>query len=492
MAVSIRVVLAVVLSTLLFVVAWPAAAADLQWAPLAPLPATSAVFSVVNDPATAGAAYAATMGSGLLRTDDGKSWHDAGGTTLPKRLWRVAIDPAKGPGGSPPIYVGSAGSGIFKSLDGGKSWDNLSKGLPKTALNVRAIALGRGVILIATSDGVYKTSDGGKTWQAMGLQGFDVSSVAFAKYNPPIIILAGIDGVKTPGSRLLGAQDLSGSWLALKQGVPSDLVVSAIAAGPVHAQDNLRTVFVAGSGGVYKSDDNGQAWAQLAGLPAQGFGSLALSPSDPNILYTASDGGGGATGGVWRSTDRGGTWTQISGGLTEKAITALSIGRNNPASLFAVAWNPDKPAVLAFGVSDTQAQPQGEAEAGVCPEGNSGCPPLAESSPGVVSSFPLVLPEPCQSPIITIQQTSPSPGASPPAPSPSPSASVSPGPSPSPSCAPSPAAAPNRRNDLPIGLALVALGALLVVLVGRVIIVRRRAVAGGPGPPTPGAPPGAG
>jgi photosystem II stability/assembly factor-like uncharacterized protein len=492
MAVSIRVVLAVVLSTLLFVVAWPAAAADLQWAPLAPLPATSAVFSVVNDPATAGAAYAATMGSGLLRTDDGKSWHDAGGTTLPKRLWRVAIDPAKGPSGSPPIYVGSAGSGIFKSLDGGKSWDNLSKGLPKTALNVRAIALGRGVILIATSDGVYKTSDGGKTWQAMGLQGFDVSSVAFAKYNPPIIILAGIDGVKTPGSRLLGAQDLSGSWLALKQGVPSDLVVSAIAAGPVHTQDNLRTVFVTGSGGVYKSDDNGQAWAQLAGLPAQGFGSLALSPSDPNILYTASDGGGGATGGVWRSTDRGGTWTQISGGLTEKAITALSIGRNNPASLFAVAWNPDKPAVLAFGVSDTQAQPQGEAEAGVCPEGNSGCPALAESSPGVVSSFPLVLPEPCQSPIIAIQQTSPSPGASPPAPSPSPSASLSPGPSPSPSCAPSPAAAPNRRNDLPIGLALVALGALLVVLVGRVIIVRRRAVAGGPGPPTPGAPPGAG
>jgi photosystem II stability/assembly factor-like uncharacterized protein len=481
MAVSIRVALAVVLSALLFTVAWPAAGADLQWAPLAPLPAASAVFSVVNDPATPGSAYAATMGGGLLRTDDGKSWHDVGGSQLPKRLWQVAVDPAKGPNGSPPIYVGSAGSGIFKSLDGGKTWDNLSKGLPRGALNVRSIALGRSLILIATSDGVYKTGDGGKSWQAMGLQGFDVSSVAFAKYNPPMIILAGIDGVKTPGSRLLGTQDLSGNWLALKQGVPSDLVVSAIAAGPVHAQDNLRTIFVAGSGGVYKSDDNGQTWAQLAGLPAQGFGSIALSPSDPNILYAASDGGAGATGGVWRTIDRGGTWTQVSGGLTEKTITALSIGRTNPAQLFAMAWNPDKPAVLAFTLTDTQVQPQGEAEGGVCPEGNSGCPPLAESSPGVISSFPLVLPPPCQSPIITVQSTSPSPG-----PSPSPSVSGSPGPSPSPTCAPSPAAAPSHSNDLPVGLALVLLGALLLVLVGRVIMVRRRAGVTTPEPTTPG------
>ena len=145
------------------------------------------------------------MGSGLLRTDDGKSWHDIGAGTLPKTLWRVAIDPAKGPSGSPPIYVGSAGSGIFKSLDGAKTWENLSKGLVKGALNVRSIALGRGLILIGTSDGVYKTTDGGKSWQAMGLQGFDVSSVAFAKYNPPLIILAGIDGGEDPGSRLLGS-----------------------------------------------------------------------------------------------------------------------------------------------------------------------------------------------------------------------------------------------------------------------------------------------
>src|SRR6202022_973339 len=113
----------------------------------------------------------------------------------------------------------------------------------------------------------------------------------------------------------------------------------------------------------------------------------------------------------------------------EKAITPLTIARDSPATLFAVAWNPDKPEVVPYSLSDTQAQPQGDPEAGLCPGGNSGCPPLAASSPGAGASFPVVLPQPCQSPIITQQTASPVPGtiASPPAevsPPPSPGASV--------------------------------------------------------------------
>ncbi len=479
MAVIARVTGAVAFLTILFSAAAPipAAGADLQWAELSHLPPTSPSFSVVSDPGMPTTAYVATTGSGLLRTDDGKTWHSVGATTLPKNIWRVAIDPAKGPTGPPPMYVGAAGGGFFKSLDGGQTWTELNKGLAKGALNVRSIALGHGVILIATSDGVYKSTDGGKDWAPMGLQGFGVSSVTFAKYNPPVIVLAGIDGSGNPGSRLLGAQDLSGQWAPLKQGVPSDLVVSSIASGPVHQQDNLRTLFVAGSGGVYKSDDDGQSWAQLSGLPAQGFGALALSPADPNILYASSDGGGGASGGVWRSTDRGGTWVGFSAGLNEKAITALSVARDSPATLFAVAWNPDKPAVVPYQVNDTQAQPQGSPESGLCPEGNSDCPPLAASSPGVIASFPVVLPSPCSSPIVTSASASPS-GSAAPSPSPSPtaanpSASAGARASPSPTCPASPGPG-GGGNDVPLAVALVIVGVLLLALVARFFIVRRR------------------
>src|SRR5258708_296086 len=359
MAVIAGVTGAVALFILLFsaAVPMPAAGADPQWTELSHLPPRSPSFSVVSDPAAPTTAYAATMGSGLLRTDDGKTWHSVGASTLPRNIWRVALDPAKGPDGPPPMYVGAAGAGFFKSLDGGQTWVVLNKGLVQGALNVRSIALGRGVILIATSDGVYKSTDGGKNWVPMGLQGFDVSSVTFAKYNPPVIVLAGIDGSGNPGSRLLGAQDLSGQWAPLKQGVPSDLVVSSIASGPVHQQDNLRTLFVAGSGGVYKSDHDGQSWAQLSGLPAQGFGALALSPADPNILYASSDGGGGAGGGGLRSTDRGGNWVRLSGGLTEKAVTAPAVGRGSPATPFAGARDPHQPAVVPLPVRRTADHP---------------------------------------------------------------------------------------------------------------------------------------
>ncbi len=481
MAVIARVTGAVALFVILFSAAAPipAASADLQWAELSHLPQTSPSFSVVNDPGTPSIAYVATMGSGLLRTDDGKTWHSVGASTLPKNIWRIAIDPAKGPGGPPPMYVGAAGGGFFKSLDAGQTWTVLNKGLAKGALNVRSIALGRGVILLATSDGVYKSTDGGKNWEPMGLQGDDVSSVTFAKYNPPVIVMAGIDGTRNPGSRLLGAQDLSGQWVPLKQGVPSDLVVSSIASGPVHQQDNLRTLFVAGSGGVYKSDDDGQSWAQLSGLPAQGFGALALSPADPNILYASSDGDGGSSGGVGRSTDRGGNWTGFSGGLNEKAVTALAVGRDSPATLFAVAWNPDKPAVVPYQVSDTQAQPQGSPESGLCPEGNSDCPPLAASSPGVITSFPVVLPSPCASPIITSASAGPSGSSAPspsqsPSPAVSPSGSGSPGPSPSPTCSSNAGHNGGGGNDVPLAIALVIVGLLLLALVVRFFTVRRR------------------
>jgi photosystem II stability/assembly factor-like uncharacterized protein len=479
MAVTVRVTGAVALLTLAFRLALPAAGADLQWAQLAPLPPAGPAFSVTNDPLVPSTAYVATMGSGLLRTEDGKTWSDSGGSSLPKNLWRVAIDPANGPKGNPPIYVGAASGGFFKSLDGAKTWASLNNGLSGRALNVRSMALGRGVILIGTSDGVYKTTDGGKNWQSMGLKGFDVSSVAFAKYNPPVIIVAGIDGADNPGSRLQGAQDFSGRWAPLKQGVPGDLVVSAIASGPVHTQDNLRTVFVAGSGGVYKSDDDGQTWAQLAGLPAQGFGSLALSRADPNILYTASDGGGGSSGGVWRSTDRGGTWAQVSAGLATKAITALSVGADSPATLFAIAWDPDRPAVVAYTLKDTQALPQGSPEGGLCPEGNSDCPPLAASSPGVLPSLPVVLPVPCSSPVTSASGT-PTAGASAAASgatgalAASPSASATTGPSPSPSCPPTPQPGGSPRNDPPLWIGLGVVGVLFVVLVGRYLVVRRR------------------
>ncbi|HEY8740131.1 MAG TPA: hypothetical protein VIN56_06040 [Candidatus Dormibacteraeota bacterium] len=449
----------------------PVVAADLQWQSYGTLPPGTPTFSLAQDPAAPTATYAATMGAGLQRTDDGKSWRQVG-SGLPARLWRIAIDPSKGPSGPAPMYIGSAGQGFFKSLDAGKTWQGSTQGLGSAAArNVRSIAMGVNQLVIGTSDGAYKSADGGRSWQAAGLTGYDISAVAFARYTNPPTVLAAIDGVNNPGARVLLSKDVGGSWNPVK-GLTADIVVSAIAAGPLQSGPNLRSVFLAGSAGVFKSDDQGLSWAQQSGLPAQGYGSLALSPADANIVYVASDGGGGG-GGVWRSTDRGGTWTAIPGGLSEKAITALSIGRDNPATLVAAAFNPDKPAAPAYSLSDTQAPPSGQPEGGVCPEPScqGGVQPIpsaaATASPSAsASSTPCVSPSP--SPL------SAKPSAAVASPTGSAAASSTAGAQliPCPTPTRSPPGPP--RSDIPLPMAVGVVAVLGVLLLGSIVVARLR------------------
>jgi photosystem II stability/assembly factor-like uncharacterized protein len=476
MAVFKRVVLAVV-SAVLAAGALQATAADLQWNPYGTLPQGTATFSLAQDPSTPAVVWAATMGVGLRKTTDGKAWTQVAPGTLPPRLWRIAIDPSKGPQGPAPMYVGSAGRGFFKSLDGGKTWQGSTQGLTSAgARNVRSIAMGVNELFIGTSDGAYKSEDGGRTWQAAGLVGYDLSAITFARYTGPPTVIAAIDGVNNPGARVVLTKDLGANWAPLKQGLTPDIVVSAIAAGPVPAGANLRTVFLAANAGVFKSDDGGQTWAQQSGLPAQGYGSLALSSADPNILYVGSDGGGSGSGGVWRSADRGGTWTALPNGLTEKGITAISLGRDNPATLAAAAWNPDKPLAPVYALSDLQAPPQGRPEDGVCPEpscqgGFQPAPtPTPSASPSASPSAASCAPSPSGP-----ASLSPSPTGAAPAPSPA----SSPGPSPS-SSGPQPCPTPTRglpapaRADLPLPVAIGVVSVLGVLLVGSILFARLR------------------
>jgi photosystem II stability/assembly factor-like uncharacterized protein len=465
--------LAVVSAITLASAALPAAAADLQWGSYGTLPGGTASFGLAQDPAAPAQVWAATMGSGLQKTEDGKTWRQVAPGILPMRLWKVAIDPSKGPAVSPPMYVGSAGQGLFKSLDGGKTWTGSTQGLSSPgSRNVRGIAMGVNVLVIGTSDGVYKSVDGGRIWQPAGLAGTDVSAIVFARYAGPATLLAGIDGVSNPGSRLVLSKDLGATWTPVKQGLPADIVISAIVAGTVRTDANLRTVFLAGSAGAFKSDDQGQSWGQLSGLPSQGYGSLAVSPADPNIVYVGGDGAGAGGGGVWRSADRGGTWTGLSGGLSEKGVTGLSVGRDNPATVIAAAWNPDKALAPVFALSDTQAPPSGQPEAGVCPEPScQGGFQVQPSAPPVPSPSPSPSPAPCGAP-----SPSPSGSASPGAASPLPQSTAStPGATPAPSATPCPPARrTGSRIDIPVPLAVGALVVLGVLLIGSIVVTRVR------------------
>ncbi len=129
---------------------------------IGPVPAIAAL---VIDPANSLTVYAGTAGDGVYRTlDGGASWTRSSAGIADLRITALVI----ATDGSA-LYAGTRTSGVFKSSDGGASWNAVNNGLdPRIA--ALQIAAGDGMTLYAGIDGgggVYKTTDGGATWTAV-------------------------------------------------------------------------------------------------------------------------------------------------------------------------------------------------------------------------------------------------------------------------------------------------------------------------------------
>jgi photosystem II stability/assembly factor-like uncharacterized protein len=183
------------------------------------------------------------------------------------------------------------GDGIYKSLDGGKTWMNM--GLPDSE------HIGEIIIHPDNSDVIYVASQG-PLWSAGGQRGFYKST----------------DG-GTSWKKTLGDEAFTGV---------TDIAVDPRDANIVYAAtwQHHRTVAALMDGGpksaMYKSMDAGETWTKLTnGLPEGKIGKigLAISPQQPDIVYAAIELNRRA-GGIWKSTDRGMSWEKqsdaISGG----------------------------------------------------------------------------------------------------------------------------------------------------------------------------------
>ena len=176
------------------------------------------------------------------------------------------------------------GDGIYRSLDGGKNWENL--GLKQSEHIARIVVHpdDSNVIYVAAQGplwskggdrGLYKSADGGKTWE-----------------------------------RILNVDDYTGvTDLALD---PRDPRVMYAASYQRHRR--VWTLIDGGPGsGIHKSMDGGKTWRRIkGGLPSVDMGriGLAVSPVDPNYVYAIIEAADGK-GGVYRSTDMGENWSKM-------------------------------------------------------------------------------------------------------------------------------------------------------------------------------------
>ncbi len=185
------------------------------------------------------------------------------------------------------------GDGVYKSLDGGGSWDNVGLGDSQHIGNILVDPRDSEVVYVAAQGplwsaggdrGLFKTTDGGKTWNK--ILGDDADPYT------------GVNEVK------MDPRDPEVLYAATHQRLRT--VAALINGGP--------------GSGIHKSTDGGATWRKLEnGLPKEDMGKigLAVSPINPDVVYATIE-LGGREGGFWRSTNAGGAWEKrgdyVSGG----------------------------------------------------------------------------------------------------------------------------------------------------------------------------------
>ena len=244
-----------------------------------------------------------------------------------------------GVSGEPGVYYfGAAAGGVWKTIDSGATWRPIFDEQPISSIGAIAVApsnhdviyvgSGEGALRgnITWGDGVYKSSDGGKTWNNIGLRDSrQIGALIVDPKNPDIVLVAAIghafgpnaergvfrsaDGGKT-WTKVLYKDDNTGAIDVTFDPHDSKIVYAAL--WQVRRQPWNFSSGGAGSG-LYRSSDGGLTWTQLKGngLPEGILGRIdvAVSAADPKRVYAMIE---AQAGGLYRSDDAGVHWSRIS------------------------------------------------------------------------------------------------------------------------------------------------------------------------------------
>lgn len=210
----------------------------------------------------------------------------------------------------------------------------------------------------ATGGGVWKTADGGATWEPVSDKFFrtgSVGAVAVAESDPNVVWAgmgeAPIRGNVSHGDGVWRSTDAGRTWKHL--GLEATRQIAALR---VHPKDP-DTAWVAAQGklwgpseerGVYRTRDGGKTWTRVLFVDtATGASDLALDPANPRILYAGMwqvvrrpwelvSGGPGS--GLWRSDDGGESWTRLTKGLPEGTWGKVGVAASaaKPGRVFAL------------------------------------------------------------------------------------------------------------------------------------------------------------
>ncbi|MEM7500600.1 MAG: hypothetical protein AAF417_01100 [Pseudomonadota bacterium] len=264
------------------------------------------IADIAVDPTDQSTWYVAVGSGGVWKTETaGTTWTPIFDDEDSYSIGCITIDPNN----ANTLWVGTGenvsgrhvayGSGVFRSRDGGKNWENMGLPLSERIGMIRVDPRDSDTIFVAAQGplwsaggerGLYKSTDGGQNWRKVLGDGLGndetddrytgVSEVHLDPRNPDVMYAV--------------------SWQRFR---------------------NVAVLLDGGPGsGIHKSEDGGETWRELTeGLPSENMGKVgfAISPQQPDVVYATIE-LANRTGGFWRSEDGGESWEKkndyLSGG----------------------------------------------------------------------------------------------------------------------------------------------------------------------------------
>ncbi|MDH5597978.1 MAG: hypothetical protein OEY34_02575, partial [Cyclobacteriaceae bacterium] len=228
-------------------------------------------------------------------------WTERGPGNVPGRTRDILIWP--GDPTNKTFFAGSAGGGIWKTVDEGLNWTNVTPDIPVMSISSIACADSSPAIIYAGTgedftgfnnirgDGILKSTDSGNTWAIIP------STIGNADFQTITRLV-----VNPQNPNILLASTVSNNWSSSFQS------------------------------GIMKSTNGGTSWTKVYSSQSGIVQQIVATPGNFNVLYAAFRGNG-----ILKSSDMGNTWQLISSGFNINGRIELDVSPVNPLRLFASA-----------------------------------------------------------------------------------------------------------------------------------------------------------